>query len=193
MSKRNEYDSTETAVVETLRSASNKPVEAAPQKNDEEKMSLFWRVFGGTIISVAALTAITLFNTMNNGISELRAEGSRLKEETAALRARADDNRREIDSLKERLSKYRQENDANKRDHSAATDAVRKEVAATADAVRKEVEAAKKESAASTDGVKKDLIALEKDLHKALTDTREKIARLEGQQTPMKPVPPPEK
>lgn len=180
MSKREEYDSSDTAVVETLRSASNKPVEAAPaKKHEEEKVSLFWRLFGGTILSVVALAGITLYNTMNNSISELRAEVVRLnevkvdaakKEDVVALRTRADDNRREIDSMKERLSKYRTELDAAKKEQGAATDA------------------AKKEQGAAVEAVRKDLLALEKDLQKALAEAREKIARIEGQQTPMKPT-----
>ena len=167
MSKREEYESSDTAVVETLRSAS-KPVE--PKKSDDEKVSLFWRVFGGTIISVAALAAITLYNTLTSNIAELRAEVARLnevkvdaakKEDVATLRTKLDDNRREIDSMKERLSKYRLEMDAARKDQGTATDAV-----------------------------KKDLTAAEKDLQKALGEVREKMARLEGQQTPMKPMQP---
>lgn len=178
MSKRDGYDSNETAVVETLRSASNKP-ETAPKKHDDEKVSLFWRLFGGTIVSVAALAGITLYNTMNSSIVELRGEVARLnevkvdaakKEDVATLRTRADDNRREIDSMKERLSKYRTELDAAKKESATYTDGV------------------KKEQGAAVEAVKKDLTTLEKDLQKALAETREKLARIEGQQTPMKPV-----
>lgn len=167
MSKREEYESSDTAVVETLRSAS-RPVEA--RKSDDEKISLFWRVFGGTIISVAALAAITLFNTMNGSIAELRAEVARLnevkvdaakKEDVATLRSKSDDNRRELDGQKERLSKYHQELDVVRKDAGTATDAV-----------------------------KKDLTAVEKELQKAMAEVREKVARLEGQQTPMKSMPP---
>jgi predicted nuclease with TOPRIM domain len=57
-----------------------------PEKKDEEKMSLFWRVFGGTILSIAALVAITVFNNILTSITELRAEVARANEaRTAAV------------------------------------------------------------------------------------------------------------
>ena len=47
---------------------------------NEEKISLFWRVFGGTIISIVALFALTFFNNMTNAISDLRADLTRANE-----------------------------------------------------------------------------------------------------------------
>ena len=35
----------------------------------DERMSLFWRLFGGTILSIVALAAITVYNSLNTGIS----------------------------------------------------------------------------------------------------------------------------
>ena len=161
MSKRTDADHSQsdddTMVAETLRaSAAPHP----PKRSDDEKVSLFWRVFGGTILSVAALAALTLFNTVTSHISELRTEVNRLneakvdaakKDEVVALKAQAETNRHEIDGLKERLSKYRLELDATKEKQAAA----------------------------------------EKDMLKSITEAREKIARIEGQQTPMpiKPIP----
>jgi chromosome segregation ATPase len=51
----------------------------------DERLSLFWRVFGGTILSIAALIAITLYNSQATAITELRAEVSRLNEARAEL------------------------------------------------------------------------------------------------------------
>lgn len=159
MNKRTDDDvrTTDTAEMQALQVAAASPV--AVKKSDEEKVSIFWRVFGGAIISVTAFAGFTLYNTISSSISELRMENSKLKEDVATFRTRADENRREIDSLKERMSKYRTEMDA-----------------------------AKKEQCVLTDGVKKDLTAVEKDLQKALAEVREKVARMEGQQSPMKPV-----
>jgi regulator of replication initiation timing len=162
MSKRDGYDSTDTQEMETLPAATSAAAGSAPavpRKSDEEKVSLFWRLFGGAVISMACLGGFTLYNTLTSSIAELRAENSRLKEDAAALRTRADDNRREIDSMKERLSKYRLEMDA-----------------------------AKKDAGTATDGVKREVTAVEKELQKALAEVREKLARLEGRQTPMKPT-----
>ncbi|MCU0705762.1 MAG: histidine kinase [Fimbriiglobus sp.] len=126
-----------------------------PKKSDDEKMHIFWRVFGGAILSVTAFAGFTLYNTLTSNIAELRTENSRLREDAVTFRTRADDNRREIDAMKERLSKY-----------------------------RLELDAAKKDAGTATDAVKKDVTAVEKDLQKALAEVREKVARLEGQQKP---------
>jgi len=65
------------AMFETARSAANPPGRPASEKKDEEKMSLFWRVFGGTILSIAALVTITLFNNTTSTINDLRNDIAR--------------------------------------------------------------------------------------------------------------------
>ena len=54
-----------------------KPADKPP----EERMGLFWRVFGGTILSVAALGCITLFNNVMSNMAELRSELTRTQAE----------------------------------------------------------------------------------------------------------------
>jgi hypothetical protein len=69
---------------ETLRnSAGYIPSMAQPQKS-EEKLPLFWRVFGGTMLSIAALVCITVYQQFNTGLYDLR------KEINAQHEARAD-------------------------------------------------------------------------------------------------------
>jgi len=60
---------------------------AKPTEKGEERISLFWRVFGGTILSVVALVALTLWNNLNSSISEVRADSTKTINE---LRARLD-------------------------------------------------------------------------------------------------------
>ena len=48
-------------------------------------MSLFWRVFGGTILSIVALVGITIYNNLSSSISELRSELNRVNEARAEL------------------------------------------------------------------------------------------------------------
>jgi nitrogen fixation/metabolism regulation signal transduction histidine kinase len=59
-----------------------KPVDAKTS-DDSGGISMFWRVFGGTIISIVALVGITLYNSMNTQISELRGEIHKLNEARA--------------------------------------------------------------------------------------------------------------
>ena len=68
----------EVAALETARSAAESGADrGAEPKKDEEHISVFWRVFGGTILSIVALVSITLFNNMASSITELRTELSR--------------------------------------------------------------------------------------------------------------------
>jgi hypothetical protein len=53
---------------------------AEPPAKGEERMSLFWRVFGGTLLSIAALVVITVYQQFNGTINELRADILRLDE-----------------------------------------------------------------------------------------------------------------
>ena len=69
------------AVDEAAKHAYPKP---APAATSDEKMSLFWRVFGGTLLSIAALVAVTLFNNFSTSLSELRTEVVKANEARAA-------------------------------------------------------------------------------------------------------------
>lgn len=61
---------TDPAVMTAIARAS----EPAKKTSDEEKMHVFWRVFGGAILSIVALIGITLYNNVQSNITELRSE-----------------------------------------------------------------------------------------------------------------------
>ncbi len=52
---------------------------AEPNK-PEEKISVFWRVFGGTILSITALVAIQAYQAQASNIHDIRADQNRLRE-----------------------------------------------------------------------------------------------------------------
>lgn len=68
---------------ETLRNSA--AAEYAPAPKGEEKISLFWRVFGGTLLSIAALVVVTVYQQFSNTIGELRNDMIRLNEARADL------------------------------------------------------------------------------------------------------------
>ena len=229
------HDNDATLEMESLRSAdaagraTDEPP-AAAKKPTEESISLFWRVFGGAILSISALVAINLFNNLSGSISDLRAEVARLTVANAECAKKDDVNsvrvlattyagyRAEIDSLKERASKYRLELeearkdlagtiDGVRKDHTLATDGLKKELTAldlvkerlvvvTADLktardelskVRNDVDknqAADHERRDRRDSQMKQLDETFKEMAKTIQETREKLARLEGQQKP---------
>jgi hypothetical protein len=174
-----DQETDDTPVVAEVLRSSTENGKAAQAKPPEEGMSLFWRVFGGTILSIVALVVITLFNNFTTTISELRTEINKLNESRGDLVKKDEFNTRmtsawdrlqslqgqlntqnatltsfrtELDGLKERLTK-----------EAADTDAVRKDVFAATDAVKKDAAAIDllKERVTAVESTKKDLAALE--------------------------------
>jgi len=56
-----------------------------PVKNGDEKLSIFWRVFGGTVVSIVALVVITAYQGLSGGIRELRTDLAHANEARAEL------------------------------------------------------------------------------------------------------------
>ncbi|MDY3555172.1 hypothetical protein R5W24_004310 [Gemmata sp. JC717] len=169
----------ELAAYETTRSAADSSSDKAPPKKDEEHISVFWRVFGGTILSIVALVAVTLYNNTSSSISELRAQLSREHEARAELVKKDEFNTRttaqyermraidtikvELEGVKEKVNTNTATVDGSKRDTNAALEAMRKEVAAHADAMKKDAAALEvlKERVVLVEGVKKDVAAMD--------------------------------
>jgi DNA repair exonuclease SbcCD ATPase subunit len=154
---------------------------AAQQKSDEERMSIFWRVFGGTIVSICALAAITVFNHLNNSLAELRSDISRINEARGEFIKKDEFNTR-ISTNYERVQQLQSQNNSQNatitslqtamtemKDRVVAVkadaEAARKESLAADGVAKKEqallLDAMKKEQAAINDALKKDLTAIE--------------------------------
>lgn len=65
--------------VETLRNSANSPAVEMPAKS-EENVSWFWKIFGGTILSIVALVIMTAYTQMTNSVSDLRRDLGQLQE-----------------------------------------------------------------------------------------------------------------
>ncbi len=64
------------------------------EKAGDEKISVFWRVFGGTILSIAALAVVTAYQQFTSTLGELRAAQARLNEANASAATKEDLNTR---------------------------------------------------------------------------------------------------
>jgi DNA-binding transcriptional MerR regulator len=73
------YDLPPIVEVETLRQAAPTAAAAASPKG-EERLPIFWRIFGSTLLSIAALVAITLYQQINSSLNEIRSDLSHLNE-----------------------------------------------------------------------------------------------------------------
>jgi chromosome segregation ATPase len=157
------------------------PAASTKEKSDEEKLSLFWRLFGGTVLSIAALVAITVYNNMASNISELRAEIGRINDARSELIKKDDLNAR-LATLSEQAKSLQsqgaaqtgtltalQAGHAELRDRLAAikgeAETARKDGATAIDAARKEfgglLETIRKDQTAINDQLKKDIAAIE--------------------------------
>jgi hypothetical protein len=159
-----------------------------PADNDEAKLSLFWRVFGGTIISIVALVAVTLYNNMSSSISELRSELTRANEarmtavsELRAEMSRANEGKSDLvrkDEFNSRLTKNWDGVQALQQTHNAQNATLTSmkteqeglkerftKVVADLEALRKDeagtTDVLKKDLQAATEAIKKDIAAIE--------------------------------
>lgn len=57
----------------------------ADSPRGDERISTFWRIFGGTLLSIAALVCITVYQQFNNTLNELRSAVAHLNEGRADL------------------------------------------------------------------------------------------------------------
>lgn len=64
---------------ETLRAGDTSSKSDKPEKA-EEKISIFWRVFGGTLLSISALAVLNAYQSLANNIHDVRSDVGRLRE-----------------------------------------------------------------------------------------------------------------
>ena len=164
---------------ELMRSAAETSMTKSTEVRNEEKISIFWRVFGGTILSIVALAVITLYNSISSNISDLRNEVNREREARADLVKKDEFNSRTTTQY-ERMRSYRQPEDRAgrlqgedqripgvldglKKDSTATLDGVKKEVTAASDAVKKDTAALEvlKERVVALESVKKELAGID--------------------------------
>ena len=154
-------------VAQTFRAAADaaqSPSDSKPDtKTDEEKLSLFWRVFGGTILSICALVAITLFNNLSSTIAELRSEINKSNEARALAvseMVRKEEFQSRMTSSWDRVQSLQQQNNT----QNATLTSLRTEIDVLKERLAKQTadgETLKKDATASVETVKKDLAALE--------------------------------
>lgn len=154
-------------VAQTFRAAAD--AAQAPSDNrsekkvDDEKISLFWRVFGGTILSIGALVAITLFNNLSSTIAELRAEINKANEARAlavAEMVRKEEFQSRMTSSWDHVQTLQQQNNT----QNATLTSLKTEIDGLKERLTKQTsdaDAVKKESAAAADALKRDVAALE--------------------------------
>jgi hypothetical protein len=179
------------AVTETLRSSADgasRPVKA------EDRVSLFWRICGGTVLSILALAAVTVYQQNNASFNELRNDFGRLSESQADVLKKDEFNGRlttvwnsikelqgtppAVTALKERAALLEQQLKAEQEHREAAL----KELEALNSAVTVLKERAMlQEQQTKQEEERKEMV------HE-LQQLRERLANLEGRQTATAPA-----
>jgi methyl-accepting chemotaxis protein len=162
----------------------------------EEKISLFWRLFGGTLLSIAALVCITIYQQFNSAIGEMRTNINRLTESRADLLSQNDFNTRvaslwtnlkDVQSATSTLSAVKEHSSLLDQQVKALQDQLNSRLQ-TMSASIKELDAplaaaaALKERSALLEQQVKTGDDERKDLTKELQQLRERLAVLEGRQ-----------
>jgi hypothetical protein len=167
---------------ETLRSGDS-AAKAHPAEKTDEKISVFWRVFGGTILSICALSVISAYQSLANGLHEVRSDLNRSREAAADFIKKDDFNSRQTtlwNSIREAqalsapvtvlTSKV-----AGLEDQKRIGDQDHKDLLAASAAI-----AAMKDKDAALEKFAKGAEAERRDLVREIQQLRERIAKLEG-------------
>jgi hypothetical protein len=72
-------------LAEALRSAAAPAAaDAPPPAKGEDRVPVLWRVFGGTVLSILALVAVTVYQQFSGALADLRGEMGHLSKEVRA-------------------------------------------------------------------------------------------------------------
>jgi DNA repair exonuclease SbcCD ATPase subunit len=183
------------AAAESLRSSANPvPCPDEPPSKAEDKISLFWRVFGGTILSIVALVAITVFNSFSSSLAELRREINDQHQSRAELVKKEELSSRvsslwngikdlqtanqTLSALNERSKLLDQQFDR----HMKSAEDDRKELTRKLDEQRKLLEEEKRELTRKLDEQRKAFEEERKEMNRTLQALAERVAKVEGRQ-----------
>jgi DNA repair exonuclease SbcCD ATPase subunit len=177
---------TATAALRAAADVAQAPTDARTEKKEDERISLFWRVFGGAILSICALISITIFNNVSSTLSELRSEISKASEARANIVAemvRKEEFNSRMTSNWDRLQGLQQQNNS----QNATLTSLKTELDGLKERLTKQAydgEGLRRDSAAAVDAVKRDLATMEvlrerlTSLTQELKGTRDDIQKL---------------
>jgi hypothetical protein len=157
------------------------PAKPAAEKS-EERVSLFWRVFGGTLLSIVALAVVTLYQQLAGGLNEVRNEIDRRakKDEFSDHRTKIWERLREMEIKEEKADEAIRERCIRLEQQLKDADDVRKEMVQELKWLRETTVATLKERSAQVEQQAKNGKDEYKLLIQELQQLRERLAALEG-------------
>ncbi len=104
---------------ESSANANPKLTTSTSNNSTEEKIPLFWRIFGATILSTVVLIAVTIFNNFTSTVTDLRNEISRINENRGDL-VKKDD----VNLIRQNLNERQQETNRLQADYTSLKQSV---------------------------------------------------------------------
>jgi len=180
--------------METLRNAGSS--RGAEASKGEERMSVFWRVFGGTLLSIGALIVITICNQFNSALTDLRKEMNQLYEARADLLRKEEFSNRmnsvwnaikDLQSMNHTLPTLNEkaktlDQSIERQSRNAEED--RKEFARKLEEQRRASDDERKELLRKMEEQRKAGEDERKELHRELNALKERLAKVEGRKAP---------
>jgi hypothetical protein len=157
------------------------PAKATVDKS-EERVSLFWRIFGGTLLSIVALAVVTLYQQLAGGLSDVRHEiDSRTKkDEFIEHRNKIWERLREMEIKEEKVDESIRESCVRLEQQLKDADEARKDMVRELQWLRETTVAALKERSAQVEQQVKMGKDDYKELVHELQQLRERLAIVEG-------------
>jgi hypothetical protein len=168
---------------ETLRNAAHRHIHRTdkPKGEDGGGISMFWRVFGGTIFSIVALVIITAYTTMTGNLSDLRKDLTQVQ----ADQLKKDDFKSSLSTLWSTIKELQtaSSNQAALNEHFKLADEQMDKQAQSRDEARKEFQRKTEEQRKASADERKDLQRRIEELCQKVQSQAERIAALEGRQS----------
>jgi DNA repair exonuclease SbcCD ATPase subunit len=195
---------------ETLRSCAESSAEVAEPRRADDRISVFWRVFGGTLLSIVALGCVTVYTQLTGSLSDLRRDVNHLSEARADLVKKEEFNSRlssvwgglkELQTsskelhagsertklLEQQLERQMKTADEERREmlrkleeQRKAIEDERKDIARRMEEQRKAVEDERREVCRKVEEQRRTFDDERKDLHNRIQGLTERLSKLEG-------------
>lgn len=181
--RREEGRSNQTLLAsETLRNAAHRHIHRTDRpKSQDGGISMFWRVFGGTIFSIVALVIITAYTTMTGNLSDLRKDLTQVQ----ADQLKKDDFKNSLSVLWSTIKELQTagSTQAALNEHFKLTDEQMDKQAQSREEQRKEFQRKAEEERKANQDERKELQRRIDELCQKVQSQAERIAMLEGRQS----------
>jgi hypothetical protein len=180
--RRDEDRSSQTLLAsETLRNAAHRHIHRTDRPKADGGISMFWRLFGGTIFSIVALVIITAYTQMTGNLSDLRKDLTQVQ----ADQLKKDDFKSSLSTLWSTIKELQTagSNQSALNERFKLADEQMDKQAQSRDEQRKEFQRKSEDQRKASEDERKELQRRIEELCQKVQSQAERIAALEGRQS----------